>query len=48
MKKKSVFETAEKEDVICGKEQQCYRSWLKQTKTLTRFIEADFIITMMN
>ena len=33
---------------ICGKEQQYYSSWLKRTKTLTRFIEADFIITMMS
>ena len=33
---------------ICGQEQQYYRSWLKRTKTLTRFIEADFIITMMS
>ena len=33
---------------ICGKEQQYYSSWLKRTKTLTRFIEVDFIITMMS
>ena len=58
-KKKSVFETAdfffpEKEDDggcrywICGKEQKYHSSWLKRTKTLTRFIEVDFIITMMS
>ena len=33
---------------IGGKEQQYYSSWLKRTKTLTRFIEADFIITMIS
>ena len=33
---------------ICGKEQKYHSSWLKRTKTLTRFIEVDFIITMMS
>ena len=33
---------------ICGKEQKYHSSWLKWTKTLTRFIEVDFIITMMS
>ena len=34
---------------ICGEEQQYYSSWfIKRTKTLKRFIEADFIITMMS
>ena len=33
---------------IRGKEQKYHSSWLKRTKTLTRFIEVDFIITMMS
>ena len=60
MKKKSVFETADffffwegRCDGGCrywirGKEQKYHSSWLKRTKTLTRFIEVDFIITMMS
>ena len=32
---------------ICGKEQKYHSSWLKRTKTLTWFIEVDFIITMI-
>ena len=33
---------------IWGKEQQYYSSWLKQTKTFTRFIKVDFIINVMS
>ena len=58
-KKKSVFDTAlffswegrcdgGCQYWICGKEQKYHSSWLKRTKTLTRFIEVDFIITMMS